>query len=433
MNFSLKLREDALVWVLSFFIFLFVMVQLHVELFDFAININLADFFVMLCSSTAILAFVYERSFVRWKIKRFNIYAVMTLVAIISGWTVAALSEFKITWATSKVIGWVVVLGYLYSSAVLVNRLGFFVFFRFFNLLLVFFVVLLLVADFLLFLHIAKSIRVGDAHAYLLEGLAGNRNALAFQALAVMCMVMAFQPLYKRGAGLGQPFLLLAAVVLAGTIILTTSRSAIATMLILYVFSFLMKIANRKFLILTLAGGAAFAALVFYGAGWFYFVYDLWGFGGGDVGNVALSISSDESDAVRMTLLKNSFAMWVDSPVWGAGLGAFYTSSESIYGFPLVQHNSLLWVLSEMGVFGLLMFLPLFISLIWFAFFSGKRTSRNNAVILLLLALGAMAMFHEMLYQRTFWLFLGAVIAVGLPGRGASYVGCNNKQDGCGV
>lgn len=60
MNFSLKLREDTLVWALSFFIFLFVMVQLHVELFDFAININLADFFVMLCSSTAILAFVYE-------------------------------------------------------------------------------------------------------------------------------------------------------------------------------------------------------------------------------------------------------------------------------------------------------------------------------------------------------------------------------------
>lgn len=427
MSFSLKLREDILVWVLSFFIFLFVMVQLHVDLFDFAININFADFFVMLCLSTAILAFVYERSFVRWRVKRFNIYAVMTFVGIASGWVVAALSDFKITWATSKLIGWVVVLGYLYSSAVLVNRLGFFAFFRFFNLLLVFFVVLLLVADFMLILHIAKTIRVGDAHAYLLEGLAGNRNALAFQALAVMCMVMAFQPLYKRVAGLGQSFLLLAAVVLAGTVFLTSSRSAIATMLILYAFAFLMNISSKKFLLLTLAGGAAFATLVLYGPGWFYSIY------GSDAGNLALSISSSESDAVRMALLKNSFAMWIDNPLWGAGLGAFYTSSESVYGFPLVQHNSLLWVLSEMGVFGLLMFLPLFVSLILFAFFSGKRTSRTNAVMLLLLALGAMAMFHEMLYQRTFWLFLGAVIAVGLPGRRANYVGCDSKQDGCGL
>ncbi len=130
-----------------------------------------------------------------------------------------------------------------------------------------------------------------------------------------------------------------------------------------------------------------------------------------------MAISSAESDLLRGQLLRDSFEMWLENPFFGAGLGAFYTGSEAIYGFSIVQHNSVLWVLSEMGLFGFLMFLVLFLSLARFVFFSAKRGIRHNAVILLLLSLGAMAMFHEMLYQRIFWLFLGAVIAVSLSGK----------------
>ncbi|WP_217700672.1 hypothetical protein, partial [Edwardsiella tarda] len=80
----------------------------------------------------------------------------------------------------------------------LVNRLGFFAFFRFFNLLLIFFVGILLLSDMMLFLEVAKGVFGGTVHLSYLTALSGNRNALAFQILAVLSLSFAFQPLYKR-------------------------------------------------------------------------------------------------------------------------------------------------------------------------------------------------------------------------------------------
>src|SRR3990167_4602807 len=423
MNIGINSRENLLVWLFSFFIFLFVLVQFHVVLFDFAININLADFFVMLVLSTLLLGFFYTKTPVRWKVKNFNIFALLTCLALASGWLTALLSDYSISWATTKAIGWIVILGYLYASAMLVNRLGFFAFFRFFNLLLIFFVGMLLLSDFMLLLEIARGVFGGTVHLSYLTALSGNRNALAFQILAVLSLALAFQPLYLRSLRLNQRFLLFSVIVLVCSMFLTSSRSGIATMLLLYLAAFFMKMTDWKFLFWSMLGGVLISVLIFYFPDLFYFFYDLlslWAQNEGGVsggGKVVMAISSVESDMLRGQLLKDSFAMWLENPFFGAGLGAFYTGSEAVYGFSIVQHNSVLWVLSEMGLFGFLIFSAFFISLVWFVFFSAKRGIRNNAVILLLLSFGAMAMFHEMLYQRIFWLFLGAVIAVGLSGR----------------
>jgi len=434
MNIGITSRENLLVWLFSFFIFLFVLVQFHVVLFDFAININLADFFVMLVLSTLLLGFFYTKTPVRWKVKNFNVFALLTCLALASGWLTALLSDYSISWATTKAIGWIVILGYLYASAMLVNRLGFFAFFRFFNLLLIFFVGMLLLSDFILFLEIAKGISSGTVHLSYLTALSGNRNALAFQILAVLSLVLAFQPLYLKNLRLNQNFLLFSVVVLVCSMFLTSSRSGIATMLLLYLTAFFMKMTDWKFLFWSMSGGALISVLIFYVPDFFYFFYDLLSMGGPDsaglsgTGKVVMAISSVESDLLRGQLLKDSFSMWLENPFFGAGLGAFYTGSEAVYGFSIVQHNSVLWVLSEMGLFGFLIFSAFFISLVWFVFFSAKRGVRNNAVILLLLSFGAMAMFHEMLYQRIFWLFLGAVIAVGLSGRTCA-AGLDDKPD----
>lgn len=422
MNISVNDREYLLVWLFSLFIFLFVLVQFHVVLFDFAINVNLADFFVMLVSSTLLLSFFYTKTAVRWKIKRFNIFALLTCLALASGWLVAFLSNYSVSWAATKVIGWVVILGYLYASAMLVNRLGFFTFFRFFNLLLVFFVGILLLSGFVMFLEILKGISAGTIYYSYLTALSGNRNALAFQILAVLSLALAFQPLYVRGLRIGQVFLLFSVVVLVCGMCLTSSRSGIATMLLLYIAALLMRMADWKFLLWSLVGGVGVSLLIFKFPDIFYFVNDLLSTliqseGASGRAKVVMAISSAESDMVRIQLLKDSFLMWLENPFFGAGLGAFYTGSEAVYGFPVVQHNSVLWVLSEMGLFGFLIFSILFMSLVCFVFLSAKRGIRNNAVILLLLSFGAMAMFHEMLYQRIFWLFLGALMAVGLTGK----------------
>lgn len=423
MNTGIYSRESILIWLFSFFVFFFVLVQVHVVLFDFAINVNLADFFVILVLSTALLNFLYHKNSIRWKIENFNIYVLLTCAALASGWLVAFLSDYSISWATTKTIGWFVILGYLYASAMLVNRLGFFAFFRFFNLLLIFFVGMLLLSDMMLFLEVAKGIFGGTVHLSYLTALSGNRNALAFQILAVLSLSLAFQPLYRRNLRINNGFLLFSVIVLVCSMFLTSSRSGIATMLLLYLIAFFMRMADWKFLFWSMAGGVIISLLIFYFPDVFYFLYDLlslWaqnGAGSSGRGEVVMAISSAESDLLRGQLLKDSFVMWLENPFFGAGLGAFYTGSEAVYGFSIVQHNSVLWVLSEMGLFGFLIFLVLFLSLARFVFFSVKRGVRHNSVILLLLSLGAMAMFHEMLYQRIFWLFLGAVVAVSFSGK----------------
>lgn len=425
MNGLLSKREDSLVWIFSAFIFLFVLVQVHVVFFNFAVNVNLADFFVMLVMSTLAIEFIYTKKPVFWKVKHFNIYAFLTLAAIICGWLVAFLSDYSITWAGTKLIGWLIILGYLYASAMLVNRLGFFTFLRFFNLLLVFFVLVLLLSDIVMFIEILRGLDGSAVYVSYLTALSGNRNALAFQILAVLSLALAFQPLYKKKTKINQFFLLCCVIVLVASMIFTASRSGIAVMLILYSFALILKMADWRFLFLSMTFGLVLSGLVLYTPEIFYFLSNMFSqdVQGEQSARVVMRVSSTESDMLRIQLIKDAFSIWLEHPFFGAGLGAFYTGSAAVYGTTIVQHNSVMWVLSEMGVFGLLVFAALFLSLIKFAFFSSRRRGiRQNAVILLLLALGAMAMFHEMLYQRIFWLFLGAVIAVGFSDRKSATV-----------
>lgn len=414
MNIAIT-KERQLVWAIALFVFFLAVVQFHVDALGFAISVNIADFFVLLALSAILLTYISERRVIVWSIARFNRYVLLTALALLSSWLIAALSGLSLTWGTSKLVGWMVILGYLYTSALLVNQLGFLSFFRFFNLLLVFFLCVLVVSVALFFLEIIKGTGTGAVYVSYMKGLAGNRNALAFQILSVLSLLLAFQPLYERKIIFGRWFLLLATTILTCTMFLTSSRSGIASMLLLYFFALIMRISHWRLLVSSLVLAGVINLFIIYWPEihfWFFTVSS-----GQEqiISQVKMAISSDESDLLRGLLIKNTFLMWLEHPFFGAGLGAFYTSSEAVYGVPIVQHNSLLWVLSEMGLLGFILFAVFFVSLIWFVFFTGRRCMRKNAVFLLLLSLGAMAMFHEMLYQRLFWLFLGGMVATGLP------------------
>lgn len=423
MDGTVNKREALLVWVFSFFIFLLVLVQVHADFLGFAVNVNMADFFVMLVLSTLVIDFFYTKQTVYWSDDKFNTYILLTLVAIFSGWLVAFFSDYSVVWASTKAIGWLIILGYLYTSATLVNRLGFFVFFKFFNFLLVFFVVLLLLSDIVMFAEILRGLDGNKVFLSYLTALSGNRNSLAFQILAVLSLALAFHPLYKKKIVFNRKLLLFFVSVLVLSMFLTSSRSGIATMLAVYFVALVMRMADWKLLFGSMAIGLALSGFVFNFPSIFYFFHDFFAHGahGAHGAEVVMAISSTESDLLRVQLIKDAVSMWQETPIFGAGLGSFYNGSADLYGTAIVQHNSVMWVLSEMGVFGLLLFSGLFLSLIRFVFFSARpRGVRQNAVILLLLSLGAMAMFHEMLYQRIFWLFLGAIIAVGFPSRKTS-------------
>ncbi|MFH1807087.1 MAG: O-antigen ligase family protein, partial [Pseudomonadota bacterium] len=114
----------------------------------------------------------------------------------------------------------------------------------------------------------------------------------------------------------------------------------------------------------------------------------------------------------RMTGLIEGWKMFLENPLFGAGLGAFYQEKLAT-GVPLVIHNSFLWVLAEFGLFG---FIAIFGPVGVFAtknLLSGKwrHDRRMHAFLALLLGAGIMALAHEVMYQRIFWFMTGILLA----------------------
>ena len=80
------------------------------------------------------------------------------------------------------------------------------------------------------------------------------------------------------------------------------------------------------------------------------------------------------------------------------------------------MHNTALWILAEFGLVGFVLFAIPFVCLIVYALLGSKLRVVRNAMILLLLVFFVMSLFHEVFYQRIFWIFLGACIAVSRTG-----------------
>lgn len=262
--------------------------------------------------------------------------------------------------------------------------------------------------------------------SYILEAYSGNRNVLAFQVLMVLALVLAFDPWYLRRplklAGFDVLFFAVAVMVTA--VLITASRSATIVLAMVFLYAFCFGVARRKFLICSfLLGGVGFLVAQYGPYIWgvceyciLYANYLIWGGvppeSSAWASTLALPVSSQESDSLRVTLLAVSFDMWLRNPLFGAGLGAFYHESSELLGIDVIIHNTALWVLAEFGVVGFVLFAAPFVCIFKYAHSGcGLRVVRN-ALIMLFLVFAVMSLFHEVFYQRIFWVFLGACIAV---------------------
>ncbi len=123
----------------------------------------------------------------------------------------------------------------------------------------------------------------------------------------------------------------------------------------------------------------------------------------------------DGSSVYRIEQAIQALRMWWEAPLLGRGLGVFLAWEVAQSDAPLVIHNSLLWLLAETGLAGTVAFVGFLFACLW----SCWRRSTNNldpicqAMIAIILSVGVMAMFHDLLYQRVLWLVLA--IAVALP------------------
>jgi O-antigen ligase len=126
---------------------------------------------------------------------------------------------------------------------------------------------------------------------------------------------------------------------------------------------------------------------------------------------------SQTDTAERIFSITRGLRLFVDHPVFGAGLGAF--RNQLIYMFsnqPLLIHSTAVWLLAEMGIVGFLIFAIPASHLFFSEIRRPHRDAASKLIVLSLVVFGVMSMPADMLYQRTFWLLMGAALTLPKPG-----------------
>jgi O-antigen ligase len=127
-------------------------------------------------------------------------------------------------------------------------------------------------------------------------------------------------------------------------------------------------------------------------------------------------VPTASSTQERLVSITGGLNLFWNHPVFGAGLGAFRNQMiPTPEGLPLVIHSTAVWLLAELGAVGFLIFA---VSFIYVFLKEWKWAATDQISALIVLCLTGFAVTSgpaDMLYQRTFWLLIGAALALPNP------------------
>jgi len=396
--------EAALIWSLPIAAAMLVLFQIYVPISSGTLlNVNLADPVAMLGGALFVLKAVRESALPKWRFLRFNMaVAAATVVLTVSlllgaariGWT---------EWAViNRYLGWFVLLCYLATASLLIRRGGDSAF-RIF--LLTYAAAGTAVAALEIGLLALGGLGISHLpvnHAAI-EGFAQNRNFLAFQFLmAIAATMVAARDKAQR--------IVMLALLMAG-LWFSGSRSGWIALAFLVVAGLYTRAAGWRETAIAVALAAALALVV-----GLIPVLGVWLIPAADYGGRMLIppvLPSELSSEERLVSLIGGLRMFLDHPILGAGLGAFRNQMIlARSGIPLLIHSTPLWLLAEAGVVGFLAFFVPALYLLLSEFARARGDAGAKLMVLCLVAFGVMAMPADMLYQRTFWLLVGAGLAL---------------------
>jgi hypothetical protein len=378
--------------------------QFRVPLFGETLSLNLADPFALLALAAVVSHFVNTHTLPVWRWREFNRMLLAISVLLLFAFIYGARTIGVTPWAFgNRLVGWLVLLGYLCIGPLTISYLGMRGIRRFFETLVVTASIVVLSCTFVRWMGMGEKI-------LNFEGYAGNRNAFAFQMLACSVLLVAFFQYQARQAQRlpkllwrNRLFVFFHGLILAG-LSFSASRAGIGTAVILFVFVWITRLTDRRMLLFSLLW-----AVVLIGSVW---IWDLPQFGHTRIIG-PLAVVSESSDLARLMAIRYGMEMWLDSPFLGAGLGVFIERSSLWFKQPLVIHCTPVWILVEFGLVGALVLFTAFCRLCLFAYRQRSTTPYVCRAVFLLL--GVFAIFgtvHEIFYQRIFWLILGACLAL---------------------
>jgi hypothetical protein len=303
-------------------------------------------------------------------------------------------------WAvTNKFVGWFVLLSYACSGALIViyggqrGRV---------TLLLSFAAAGAAVALF----SIGSSIIGGSAER--LTGFAQNANAFAFQMLLVAVCVLALAKCTP--ASLALLSIIFAAIGLAG------SRAVLVALPFTIGAAWSMRIVSPSLL----SRAIVFAGIICLA------IMTAWSGLSVAFDHPAVIVTeftkivgaSARSDTEHLKTVLEGLQLFAGSPVIGTGIGFYVEQHLGQAGeFPVI-HSTTVWLLAETGLVGFFAFAAPFA---WVLVSEWLRRDSNDLsaqiIVPVLVAFAITSLAHELLYQRPFWLLLGATAAATRTGR----------------
>jgi len=113
----------------------------------------------------------------------------------------------------------------------------------------------------------------------------------------------------------------------------------------------------------------------------------------------------------RIDITKRAIRYWLNKPIFGIGLGGFIWQSknEKVNTGSVTIHSSILWLLTETGIIGLILFSLIIINIFKTLLIhnTNNKFITNYAMISIIIAMIGASLGTEVIYQRYLWVLLG--------------------------
>ncbi|GJL84461.1 MAG: hypothetical protein DHS20C02_02360 [Micavibrio sp.] len=428
---DLKISIPAILCA-TFAIFLQVQITLF-ETTDYAgLRINLADLLLPFTGIFILYSLLSNKTkWPHWQ----KPFGILWLVALTVVMTLSLMNGYRLSgelssWALlNKFTGWFILIAYLYAGAWLATNYAEITIrplikpfvFCFLLISSVSAVSIIMVGYDLLPLSLARLI-IPDY--YQLESMMGNRNALAFLFAVITVFITIFSA--RHPDIIPRWSLILFWSFFPALLCLNGSRAMwLAAVLLLIYLGITNKQIFLRFIFLPILFGSIFFVSVLH-EGQRNLIFTPF-VSSSKLYNHTLRDTKEEQhihggDNARMKIIESSLERWQQSPIIGAGIGGGVAYQQVKYGETIdVIDNSMLWILTDMGLIGLVTFLACFAAMLaalWPYFLEKKQAlspERQTFLIctfLMLLVFGLFSLVHEILYSRFLWFILGLALAL---------------------
>ncbi len=429
-NSVLNLEKTA-VWLLGVAVASLVFFQVHLELpqIDGLINVNLADPFALFAFAIVVQDMFQHRALPQWRLRYFNSALVMLTSLLLFGFFYALPSIGVTSWGLgSRLLGWVIILGYLSVGYLVMTHLGQ-KGLRRFTQNMVFVAMSVVLVQLLARLLDYYGFESGFLITKRFEGYAANRNAFSFQLLVMLIVIIAYSHnSYFKLCDRAQKnkkkhiSIMMMSIILLG-LLFAESRAGLGTALIIMFYSMMSGKACRTIMVKSIfISLCAYICLIYLpplvkalasdSKPILSFIFNSDKNSLSSIINMETESTRSTSDSERWVSIIRGIEMWWGQPIFGAGLGAFIDGSKEWANKPLVIHSTPVWLLAEFGIVGAILVMGIFYKVFSFAWRWKTGIATRQLLLLLLIGFAIFSTVHEIFYQRIFWLLIGALIAI---------------------